>query len=119
MIVETPLHAVLIAVSARVFPDFAPEGTVRPFIVYQQVGGVAPTFLERAVPSKENGRFQITVWAATRIESKTIAKAIELAMVAATAFDAKPLGAPVALVDDSIAPPLRGTAQDYTVWNDR
>lgn len=104
-------------VGNRVYPDLAPTGTVAPYIVYQQVGGEAPTFLERAVPSKKNGRFQITPWTATREATSALAVLIESAMVAATAFQAKPLGAPVALYDEDTK--LRGSTQDFTVWSER
>lgn len=101
----------------RVYPDVAPIDAVKPYLVYQQVGGEAPTFLERAVPSKKNGRFQISVWADTRAAAAAIAVQIEAAMVAATAFDAKPLGAPVAVFDEETK--LRGSQQDFSVWSDR
>ena len=36
-------------VGNRGYPDVAPSGAVKPYMVYQQVGGEAPTFLERAL----------------------------------------------------------------------
>lgn len=118
MTVEANLLAVLTSiVSGRVFPDFAPGGTVTPYATYQQVGGQSPIFLERAVPSKENGRFQVSIWAPTRSVCKTLIKQVEAAMVAATTFEAKPVGAPIALTDDDTQ--LRGASQDFVVWSDR
>lgn len=104
-------------VANRCYPDVAPSGAVKPYMVYQQVGGEAPTFLERAQPSKKNGRFQVSVWSTTRAEAANIALQAEAAMVAATAFDAKPVGAPIAVYDDETQ--LRGSLQDFTVWSDR
>ena len=48
-------------VSNRVFPDIAPDLTPRPYITYQQVGGVAVNFLDPTIPSKANGRIQVNV----------------------------------------------------------
>lgn len=119
MTVEESLFDVLKALVAKnqAYPDEAPSGAPPPYLVYQQVGGEAPTFVERAVPSKENGRFQINAWCKTRKEAKALIKQVEAAMVAATAFDAKPLSAPIALSDDDTQ--LRGASQDFTVWSDR
>jgi hypothetical protein len=104
-------------VGNRAYPDEAPADTALPYIVYQQVGGTAPTFLENALPSKENGRFQFTVWALTRAQAKSISKQIEAALVVDTDFQARPLGAPIAVIDDDTK--YRGSRQDYTVWSTR
>mgnify|MGYP002777216211 CR=1 FL=1 len=104
-------------VSGRCYPDEAPATATPPYIVYQQVGGEAPTFLENALPSKENGRFQFTVWAQTRIQAKAISKQIEAALVADTDFQARPLGSPIAVIDEDTK--LRGSRQDFTVWSNR
>lgn len=118
MTVESDILAALTSlVSARVYPDIAPQKAARPYIVYQQAGGEAVTFLERAVPSKKNGRFQINTWADTRLAAAALAVQIETAMTVATAFQAKPLGAPVALFDEETQ--LRGTTQDFSVWSNR
>lgn len=101
----------------RVFPDLAPEGVHVPFIVYQQVGGQDPSFLENTVPSKRNGRFQLSVWAATRAQASTLGAQIEAAMVAATEFQARPLSAAVYRYEPDTQ--LRGSSQDFTVWSDR
>ena len=73
MTIEADLFTTLRALAAdRVYPDLAPSGAAAPYIVYQEISGEAPVFLERAVPSKKHGRFQITVWAATRMEASTL-----------------------------------------------
>jgi hypothetical protein len=118
MTVEADIFAALKdLVSNRVYPDEAPIDATTPYIVYQQVGGDAQTFLERALPSKENARFQFSVWSPTRVASKAMIKQVEDAMVAATAFDAKPIGAPVSASDSETQ--LRGSMQDFSVWSDR
>jgi hypothetical protein len=118
MTVEADINSALKAlVSNRFYPDEAPAGAALPYGVFQQVGGDAPVFLERALPSKKNGRFQVSWWSATRAEAASLALQGEAAMVAATAFDAKPLGAPVAVVDEETK--YRGARQDFDVWSDR
>lgn len=124
MTVESNLFDVLKALltpsadgTHRVFPDEAPNGTPTPYIVYQQVGGEAPIFLERAVPSKMNGRIQVNVWDLERTVAKALGIQIEAALVAATTFQAKPLGALISLTDEETR--LRGSSQDFTVWSDR
>lgn len=118
MTVEENIYAALQGlVGGRVLADGGEVPTALPFIIYQQIGGEAPTFLERALPSKKNGRFQITVYANTRKECAALSLQIEDAMVAATAFQALPLSAPLAVRDDDTN--LRGAIQDFTVWSDR
>lgn len=118
MSVESDIVAALTSlVAGRVYPDLAPPAPQLPYIVYQQVGGEAPTFLERAVPSAKNGRFQVNVWAATRLQASALAVQAEAALTTATAFQCKPLGAFVAAFDDDTQ--LRGTTQDFSIWSAR
>ena len=42
---------------------------------------------------------------------------VEQAMLKATAFQARPLGAPIAAYDDDTD--VRGAHQDFSVWSDR
>lgn len=104
-------------VANRCYPDEAPANVARPYIVYQQAGGESPTFLERAQPSKKNARFAINAWADSRAAAAALNLQIEAAMVAATAFDAKPLGAPASNKDEETN--FRGSTQDFSVWSDR
>lgn len=105
-------------VSNRVYPDVNDAPTVTtPYIVYQEIGGEDPVFLEQAEPSKENGRFQVVYWATTRAVSKALAKQGETAMTMSTTFQAKPIGGKTSVIDDDTK--LRGTRQDFTVWSDR
>lgn len=105
-------------VSNRCYPDMNDSPTLTaPYIVYQEISGEAMVFLERAEPSKENGRFQVACWATTRAASKALAKQVETAMTMATAFQAKPIGGKTSVVDEDTK--LRGTRQDFTVWSDR
>ena len=118
MSIESKIFTTLTGlVGGRVFPDFAPEGTQLPYIVYQQVGGTAVSFLEKTVPDIRNGRFQVEVWAPTRNEAMTISQQAEAAMVQATTFNASPYNAYVAQVQEDIN--LYGALQDFSVWDSR
>lgn len=119
MTVESDLLAVLEPlVGGRVYANEAPDSVATPYMVYQQVGGVAIAFLEKsAMPSKKNGRIQINTWTTTKAATAALALAVEAAVVLSTRFDAEALGAPVD-VDGSLVD-LFGQQQDFSVWSDR
>jgi hypothetical protein len=124
MSVEKDIHDLLTAVVPRtnpqvasVYPDVAPMSAVPPYATYQQVGGESLTYLGNEVPSKKNGRFQITVWAKRRLEASALALAIENAFLMATNMQATPLGSPIAAFEDVTE--FYGTHQDFSVWSDR
>lgn len=98
----------------RVYPDVAPAGTARPYITFQQVGGVAVNMLDGAAPGKRNGRFQVNCWADTRAAAATLSRQVEDALRAATALQVTVLGAPVSVYEEDV--PLYGTRQDFSLW---
>lgn len=118
MTVEADLfNALKTLVSNRVYPDIAPNGATTPYITYQQVGGEAIAFVDNLVPSKQNGRFQINVWGTSRSAVAALALQIESAMTAASAFQARPIGAPSA--SHELDTGLYGSRQDWSVWSNR
>jgi hypothetical protein len=118
MTVEIDLFDVAKAlVSNRVYPDTAPFGTTMPYIVYQQVGGLPFAYLGREVPSKKNGRFQFTSWAATRKAAAKLQLDLEAALITATTMQASALSGPVALYEEDGQ--KYGAMQDFSVWSDR
>jgi len=102
---------------APAHPLVAPEGSALPRFVFQQVGGQAVSFMDRALPKLQNGRFQIAAWAQTSVEASQLALAAETALRVATLFQATPLGAPVAVLDEDTG--LHGRLQDFSIWSDR
>lgn len=104
-------------VDRRVYMDAAPMGEPRPYITFQQVGGVSVTFLERGIPSKKNGRFQVNWWAESRPAAAALGLQIEAAFLTATTVQAAPLGAAVALYEEELE--LFGGQQDFSIWSDR
>lgn len=104
-------------VSNRVYPDVAPLGCSIPYITYQQVGGEAISFLEKAVPSIKNGRFQVNVWAASRAAANALALQIESALVTASTMQTKPSAAFVSTHDEETN--YYGCLQQFSVWSTR
>ena len=87
MTVETDIFIALKSlVGNRVYENFAPLGTPRPFIVYEHNGGEALSFLDGALPDKKHGIFEISVYSDDRLTRTSIALQVESAMAAQTAF---------------------------------
>lgn len=118
MSVEAKLFAVLSPLfGGRVFPDDAPLDTQKPFATYQQIGGAVVGFLDPTVPSKQNGVFQINVWADSRASAAAITLQVESAMILSPQFQASPIGGPIATREQDLK--LYGTIRDFDIWSDR
>lgn len=118
MTVEASIYTALKAlVGNRVFPDMAPLSTAKPYITYAQIGGEALTFLETAVPSKQNGRFQVNVWGDSRSQCSALMLQVEAALVGAATMQAKPVDAPSSTYEHDML--MYGSMQDFSIWSDR
>lgn len=119
MTVETDLVSVLEPlVGSRVYEaDDVPDNIRQSFITYQQMGGVSVNYLERALVSKKNGRFQINWWATTKAEVVALASQIYSAIVLSELFQASALDEPTD-TDGSLVN-LFGQTQDFTIWSNR
>ena len=117
MSLESDLYAALAAVCPRVYPDTAPDNPVRPYVTWQQLGGAVITPVADEVPDQENAFVQVNVWADTRLEAKTLAKAIEAALITSAALNARPQAAATSTMDDEVR--LYGCAQDFSIWAPR
>jgi hypothetical protein len=115
--VEFDLFTLLRTFADHVFPDVAPHETPRPYVTYQQIGGAALSYVDDVVPAAKNGYFQINVWSNTRQATAALALQIEAAMIAATVFQARPMGAPVAEHEPDLA--IYGSRQDFSIWSAR
>lgn len=104
-------------VGSRVFPDVAPEQAPLPRLVYQQIGGRAIAYVGDEIPDKENARMQLTAWARTRAEAKTLIKAVEAALLQAPGIQAEPVGA--SFSDYEADTQLYSSSQDFSIWADR
>lgn len=106
-------------VGNRVYPDVMPVSTVRPAIMYLQVGGEEITFMDGTLPSKKNSEFQIMAWANTRAEASTLIEQIAAAMCASTRFQATPTRGVAYEHEPDVEPPLYGAHRDFSIWSDR
>ncbi len=88
MTIESDVHAVINAVCPRVYPVLAPIRAQRPYVTVQNVGGPAAYYLDNTPADKRMVRLFIKSWASSKLEAVALARQIEAAMVAATAFTA-------------------------------
>lgn len=117
MSVEQQLFDALKGLCPRTFPDFAPVRTPRPYVTFQQVGGQSLRYLDNTAANVRNTECQINVWADTRLSAMTLARQIEDALCASSAFQATPNGEPVSDFDADI--PVYGTRQDFSIFAPR
>lgn len=117
MQIEKAIRDALLTVCPRVFYDFAPVETQRPYVTFQQIGGEAVAFVDDTVPTVENGDFQINVWSDKRLEASALMRQIETALTSAAAFSARPNAAPASSSDPDV--PVYGSQQDFSIWSDR
>jgi hypothetical protein len=113
MSMESDLATVLKAQCVRAFPDFAPINTVRPYITWQQIGGRDLRWMDKTAADKQHSLIQVNVWADTRASANTLARQIEAALCASTAFSAVPDGALQADADPDFN--RYGTRQDFNI----
>jgi hypothetical protein len=115
--VEADIKTVLATCCDRVFPDFAPFNTTRPFVCYQQIGGLVLNPLDRSLSNKQIGDFQVTVTATSRASAASVIASIEAAMRAAAQFVAKPISAPRSDFDAEVK--VFEALQDFRVISNR
>jgi len=101
------------ALQGRLYADVLPDKPVFPCGVYQQVGGQALWFTERAMPDHKHARVQITIWATTRIEANTLIREIE-DQICTGLPKSEPYGAAVATYEDAIK--KYGSRLDFGLW---
>jgi hypothetical protein len=116
MALEEKLAVLLQAICPNTFPDFAPIGTPKPYVTWQQIGGDTVDTIDNVVPSIENALVQINVWSDRRLEAKALIKQIEAALISAQNLQARPTDAAVSDGDPDIG---RCSRQDFSIWADR
>ena len=100
----------------RAFPDIAPIDTAKPYVTYTQIGGEGMATVG-GVSSLQHGRFQFNVWGDSRSSCGVLMKQIEAALVAASSFKARPIGAPSSSYDFDMK--LYGSMQDFSIYSPR
>lgn len=117
MTLEENLTTALRTLCPRVFCDFAPVDTARPYVTWQQIGGDAVTFIDNARPSKRNALVQVNVWSDRRIEANALILSIEDALTVAEQFQARPSAAAASDFDADME--RYCSRQDFSIWADR
>lgn len=113
MIMESDLFTLLKTLCPRVYPDVAPEGTARPYITWQGIGGVTARYIDGTAADKRNTLMQVNVWSGTRLEALTLIRAVEDALCA-SAFSVIPHGEPLSTYEPDVA--LYGCIQRFEIW---
>jgi Protein of unknown function (DUF3168) len=103
MVESLMLQALAPIFEGRVYPDAAAGDTPMPFA----------TFLDGALPDKQNARMQITVWAKGRAQASELIAKVQAALCGAPNFGL-PQGAPVSLRDQETG--FKGAMQDFSIW---
>ncbi len=113
MSVETDLLSIVGALcGSRCYPDIAPLGVARPYVVFQQVGGPVFSPVDSSAPA-EGARMQVNVWADTRKASSELMQSIAAAIRVAP-LHARPSSALIARKDEMSD--LYGAQQDFLIW---
>lgn len=109
---ESSLYAVLNAVAPNaVYPDFAPVSTPRPYVTYQYVGGPVLNPVGGESTGRRTVEVQVNVWSSSRLQARSLIRAVEAAMRLAAAFDAEPMTEPIDDFDAEI--PVYGSLQSF------
>ena len=117
MSMESDLSTLLKSVCVRSFPDVAPENTVTPYVVWQQLGGESARLLNNAAADKRNSYLQVSVWSSTRQEALTMIRQIEDLMCASPSFTARPESESVSMYEQDTK--RYGSIQRFDVWATR
>ena len=118
MTLEEYLHLLLMpCTTGKVYPDVRGPEPTEEYIVYTQIGGDAPGFIDRTIVSKRNTLMQINCWAPRRKRAIAMGLAVESALTLATTVQASAVAAQRAALDDESD--LRGVQQDFSIWSDR
>lgn len=101
-------------VANRIYPDVAPEQVKRPYITFQQVGGQAVNFLSAELPDKRNSRFQLSVWADSRLDAAKLSRQLEERLRQVKELQTTVLSEPVSMHEPETR--LYGVRQDFSFW---
>ena len=100
-------------VGTRVYPDAAPQGVARPYVVWQEISDVPENGLDGAL-GLDNFRVQVTCWAEKATDARALLVQVIAAMAASAQFKS--------LLADRRALPfepdtkLFGSQADFSVW---
>ncbi|WP_320535280.1 DUF3168 domain-containing protein [Robbsia andropogonis] len=96
----------------NVYPDIAPEGTGKPYIVYFAVGGNSFPVLNGKTPATRNQRMRINTWAESRLAASELMDAVFSAVVNPS-VQAVPIGGPSSTYESDTL--LYGSSFDFSI----
>lgn len=113
MSVESELVAVLRSACPRVFADFAAVQPVRPYVIWQGIGGPATRYTDNQPASSRRVRVTVTCWAESREEANALAQDIEARLAVSPSLAASPESEAAAIAETDNSPPLYGAQRDF------
>lgn len=116
MTIESDVHAAIATVCPRVFPVLAKVGVQRPYVTVQNIGGQPLYWLDRSASDKRMVRLFVKSWANSKPEALALARQIEAAMMAATAFTARVESELLDDVETDGEPWLYSELQEFVVF---
>ena len=119
MTIETDVHAAIATVCPRVYPVLAPLRAALPLVTVQNIGGQPLYYVENVPADKRMVRLFIKTWAASKLEAVAVARQVEAAMVAATAFVARVETELLDDVETDIEPWRYSELQEFVVFAPR
>lgn len=109
-------------VSARIYPDCAPPGTVQPYCVFSLISA-APEHYQGGDSGLQHDRVQIDCYAQTTASADAVAAAVKTAMAATVEADTGIVHASqdnaldlAEQMDDASGQPAYRAMLDYRVW---
>ncbi len=115
MSVESELVAVLRQACPRVFSDGAPVPPVRPYVIWQGIGGPSTRYADNQAADKRRVRVTVTSWAESREAANALAQDIEERLAAASAIVGTPDAEAAGDFEPDNTPPLYGARQDFLI----
>jgi len=119
MTIESNVHAAIATVCPRVFPILAPLKTTRPYVTVQNIGGTPNYYIDRQQADKRTLRLLVKTWANGKDEAVALARQVEAAMMAATAFTARVESELLDDVETDAEPWLYSELQEFVVIGPR
>ena len=103
-------------VATRIYPDIAPQGVAKPYVVWEEISSVPIADLDGSgddSAAMDVERIQVACWAGTAARAREVAIQARLAMAAASQFKSR-------LVDSRMLfdpeTKLRAVQQDFLLW---
>lgn len=103
-------------VATRIYPDQAPQGVAKPYVVWQEISLVQVSDMSGSSETSglHNYRVQVTFWDLNQTKSREGDRQVKLAMIAASAF--KSVHVDTRALPYEPETKLYGMQSDFSVW---